>query len=43
MVNDLGLNANRKQGWADITTPYGPPDYKGLVDQWIERNEGVKS
>jgi hypothetical protein len=43
MVNDLGLKANRKSGWADVTTPYGPPDYKGLVDQWAQQSGSAKA
>lgn len=37
LLNDLGLKANRKTGMlADITEPYGPEDYVGLVDEWVE-------
>lgn len=43
MVNDLGLNPNRKKGVADITQPYGPPDYKGLIDEWVEKKTSVKA
>lgn len=35
LLHDLGLKANRKTGWADVTQPYGPEDYKGLVDEWV--------
>ncbi|KXT15400.1 hypothetical protein AC579_2214 [Pseudocercospora musae] len=43
MVKDLGLNPNRKQGWADVTQPYGPPDYKGLIDEWSQSKPHVKT
>ena len=36
-LNDLGLKINRKNGWfADITEPYSPRDFVGLVDEWVE-------
>lgn len=43
LVKDLALNPNRKAGWfTDLTEPYGPPDYKGLVDEWAELKGGIK-
>nr|POE74706.1 dimethylaniline monooxygenase [n-oxide-forming] 1 [Quercus suber] len=36
LLKDLGLNVNRKKGWlADISEPYGPGDWAGLVDEWV--------
>lgn len=40
MMRDLGLQANRKQGWKDVWQPYGPADYRGCVDEWVERHGG---
>jgi hypothetical protein len=35
LLKDLGLQHRRKQGWwAEIFHPYGPEDYRGLVDEW---------
>lgn len=42
MMRDLGLQANRKQGWADVWQPYGPADYRGCVDEWVEKHGGGK-
>lgn len=42
MMRDLGLQANRKQGWADVWQPYGPADYRGCVDEWVEKHGGKK-
>lgn len=42
MMRDLGLQANRKQGWKDVWQPYGPADYRGCVDEWVERHGGKK-
>ncbi|KAK4502677.1 hypothetical protein PRZ48_006103 [Zasmidium cellare] len=39
MLTDLGLKVNRKTGWADVTQPYGPPDYHGLTEEWLESKE----
>ncbi|KAK4624726.1 FAD-dependent monooxygenase DEP4 [Fulvia fulva] len=38
LLKDLGVKANRKQGWKDVTEPYQPPDYKGIIDEWLELN-----
>lgn len=39
LVEDLGLPIYRKQGWiAEATEPYGPADYRGLVDEWRAKN-----
>ncbi|KAF2764548.1 dimethylaniline monooxygenase (N-oxide forming) [Teratosphaeria nubilosa] len=38
MMKDMGLKVNRKQGiLADITEPYGPPDFAGIVAEWREQ------
>ncbi|OAA64023.1 Flavin monooxygenase-like protein [Cordyceps fumosorosea ARSEF 2679] len=35
LLRDLGLENNRKKGWfAEMTTPYLPKDFKGLVEEW---------
>ncbi|ETN47142.1 uncharacterized protein HMPREF1541_01333 [Cyphellophora europaea CBS 101466] len=35
MLRDLGLKVNRKPSWwKEITEPYGPEDYVGLVSEW---------
>ncbi|KIW31274.1 uncharacterized protein PV07_02935 [Cladophialophora immunda] len=35
LLRDLGLRFRRKKTWwAEIWYPYGPEDYKGLVDEW---------
>lgn len=35
LLSDLGLVAHRKNGWlTEITQPYGPADYKDLVEEW---------
>lgn len=42
MMRDLGLQPNRKQGWKDVWQPYGPADYRGCVDEWVEKHGGKK-
>lgn len=35
LLRDLGLKFRRKNGWwAEIWHPYGPEDYRGIVDEW---------
>lgn len=35
MLRDLGLRFRRKNGWwAEVFHPYGPEDYRGMVDEW---------
>ena len=35
LVGDLGLSVHRKGGWwAEMTDPYGPADYKDLVEEF---------
>ncbi|CCF45240.1 hypothetical protein CH063_14385, partial [Colletotrichum higginsianum] len=37
LVGDLGLKVYRKNGMiAEASEPYGPDDYKTLVDEWTE-------
>jgi hypothetical protein len=37
MLQELGLRSHRKNGKiAEILEPYGPEDYRGLVDEWKE-------
>jgi len=43
LLGDLGLKFKRKNGWyKEITEPYGPKDYKGIVNEWIEKNRVEK-
>ncbi|KEF55973.1 uncharacterized protein A1O9_07553 [Exophiala aquamarina CBS 119918] len=35
LLRDLDLRFRRKKGWwAEIFHPYGPEDYRGMVDEW---------
>ena len=35
LLRDLGLRWRRKRGrWSEVFDPYGPEDYRGLVDEW---------
>ncbi|KAI9673614.1 MAG: hypothetical protein M1817_002251 [Caeruleum heppii] len=35
LLKDLGLQSHRKKGaMAEMFEPYGPSDYRGLVDEW---------
>lgn len=37
LLNDLGLKVNRKSStYAELTEPYSPRDYIGLVDEWVD-------
>ena len=39
LLNDCGLIVNRKPGmFADLTQPYGPKDYAGLIDEWVDKH-----
>ncbi|KAK4125694.1 FAD/NAD(P)-binding domain-containing protein [Parathielavia appendiculata] len=41
LVRDLGLRVRRKGGWlAEMAEPYGPEDYRNLVDEFVARVEG---
>jgi len=36
---DLGLQLNRKSnGFKELFAPYGPEDFVGLVDEWVEKH-----
>lgn len=38
LLRDLGLESHRKKGfWRDTFTWYEPEDYKGLIEEWVER------
>jgi hypothetical protein len=40
LLKDLGLSTHRKKNrWAEWTQPYGPRDYKGLVEEWKGREK----
>ncbi|TVY89728.1 FAD-dependent monooxygenase [Lachnellula willkommii] len=48
LLGDLGLKFKRKNGWLkEITEPYLPGDYKGIVREWVkmrkekERTKGL--
>lgn len=42
LLNDLGLKALRKKGtYAELTEPYGPEDYEGLVEEWRAKKAKV--
>lgn len=35
---DLGLKVRRKKSvWKELVSPYGSEDYRGLVEEWIEK------
>jgi hypothetical protein len=38
LLGDLGLKVHRKGGWlAEVTEPYGPEDYRALIEEWMEK------
>lgn len=38
LLGDLGMERQRKRGfWRDTFTWYGPGDYRGLIEEWVER------
>lgn len=40
LLNDLGLKAHRKKTQLmEMTEPYKPRDYKGLIDEWVAAQE----
>jgi cation diffusion facilitator CzcD-associated flavoprotein CzcO len=42
LLRDVGVEARRKGGWLrEVTEPYGPEDYKGLVGEWRGKGKGV--
>jgi len=35
LLQDVGLRSRRKKnGWSELFDPYGPEDYRGMVDEW---------
>lgn len=39
MLSELGLRVRRKAGrTAEWFAPYGPEDYRGLVEEWMDKN-----
>ena len=42
LLKDLGLRINRKPSlYAEITEPYSPKDFVGLVDEWKDKHQKV--
>ena len=42
LLQDLGLRYWRKGNiFAEMFSPYQPPDYRGVVREWIEKNKSV--
>lgn len=42
LLRDMGLKNNRKKGWfSELTQPYMPKDFAGLVEEWHASHEGV--
>ena len=40
LLKDLGIKVNRKMSvFKDFFTPYGPEDFVGLVDEWVEEHK----
>ena len=40
LLQDLGLKVNRKNGmFKEITEPYSPRDFVGLVDEWVDTHK----
>ncbi|GKU07899.1 fad-containing monooxygenase [Fusarium langsethiae] len=40
LMKDLGLNTHRKGSrYAELTSPYLPADFRGLVDEFLEKEE----
>ena len=39
LLRDLGLEGKRKGGLGEVWKGYGPEDYRGLVGEWMDRNE----
>ena len=40
LLTDLGIEKRRKGSWfKDVTEPYGPEDYAGVVGEWIAKNK----
>lgn len=44
LLADLGLESHRKNGWfAEITDPYGPPDYRDVVSEWVSKTGALRA
>ncbi|KAF5672052.1 fad-containing protein [Fusarium heterosporum] len=40
LMKDLGVETHRKSGWfQELTSPYLPADFKGLVEEWKAKEE----
>ncbi|RGP61380.1 FAD-containing monooxygenase [Fusarium longipes] len=40
LMKDMGLETHRKGGrFAELTSPYLPADFRGLVEEWMEKEE----
>jgi hypothetical protein len=43
LLRDLGLQARRKGSeLAEVWKSYGPEDYKGLLEEWMEKEKAVR-
>jgi len=43
LMGDLGLKQDRKHGaLEDVLSPYGPADYKGLVEEWMAKRSNTQ-
>jgi hypothetical protein len=43
LLSELGLRTHRKNGRvAELFSPYGPEDYRGLVEEWRDQNTNLK-
>lgn len=42
ILGDLGLNFERKGGgWREWFSTYTPADYKGVLEEYMEKHEGT--
>jgi hypothetical protein len=41
ILRDLGLNPARKGGWREVFEWYGSQDYKGIVQEWLEKEGDI--
>lgn len=40
LLHDMGLSSHRKGGWwRELTSPYMPRDFKGLVEEWRDLHD----
>lgn len=42
LLRDMGLEGRRKGGWRDILVPYGPEDYRKIVEEWETRRSAME-